>query len=56
LFRIPNLAVRLDDRTVVVDLRGEVTRMVTHWAGPRPPGKIVVDPEGWWLVQVRGET
>ena len=55
LFRIPNLAVRLDDRTVMVDLRGEVTRMVTHWPGERPPEKIVVDPEGWWLVQVRGE-
>ena len=55
LFRIPNLAVRLDDRTVMVDLRGEVTRMVTHWAGERPPEKIVVDPEGWWLLTVSGE-
>ena len=55
LFRIPNLAVRLDDRTVVVDLRGEMTRMVTHWAGERPPQTVEVDPQGWWLVQVRGE-
>ena len=55
LFRIPSLAVRLDDRTVVVDLRGEVTRLVTHWPGPRPPETIVVDPEGWWLLTVNGE-
>jgi hypothetical protein len=40
---------------VMVDLRGEVTRVVTHWTGERPPEKIVVDPEGWWLVDVRGE-
>jgi hypothetical protein len=38
-----------------VDLRGEVTRMVTHWAGERPPQTVEVDPQGWWLVQVRGE-
>ena len=55
LFRIPNLAVRLDDRTVMVDLRGEVTRVVTHWAGERPPQKVEVDPEGWWLLTVSGE-
>jgi aminopeptidase N len=55
LFRIPNLTVRLDDRTVLVDLRGEVTRVVTHWAGERPPEKIAVDPEGWWLLTVSGE-
>jgi hypothetical protein len=39
----------------VVDLRGEVTRMVTHWAGERPPRKVEVDPEGWWLLTVSGE-
>jgi len=55
LFRIPNLAVRLDDRTVIVDLRGQVTRVVTHWAGERPPQKVEVDPQGWWLLAVSGE-
>jgi aminopeptidase N len=55
LFRIPNLAVRLDDRMVVVDVRGEVTRMVTHWAGERPPQNVEVDPQGWWLLTVSGK-
>lgn len=55
LYRIPNLAVRLDDRTLTVDLHGPITRVATHWDRDQPPRVVQVDPEGWWLIAVKGE-
>lgn len=55
VYRIPQLKVQLDDRTLTVALTGAVTRVATHWAGAQPPARVRVDPEGWWLFEVRGE-
>ena len=55
LYRLPNLEVRLDDRILRVDIRGQVTRLATHWESDRPPAMVEVDPNGWWLVDVKPE-
>lgn len=55
LFRIPNLEVTLDDRTITIDVQGALTRVATHWAGEGTPGAVSVDPKGKWLLEVRGE-
>ena len=55
LFRIPNLEVLVDDRTIAVDLQGALTRVATHWAGDGPPRVVKVDPRGKWLLTVSGE-
>lgn len=55
LFRIPNLEVALDDRTITMDVQGALTRVATHWAGDAPPRQVLVDPKGKWLLEVRGE-
>lgn len=54
LFRIPNLLVRVGDRTLTVNLSGREARVVTHWAGDTAP-VVEIDPEGWWLFAVSGE-
>jgi aminopeptidase N len=55
LYRMPNLEVRLDDRILRVDVRGRVTRLATHWESDRPPTVVELDPNGWWLVDVKPE-
>ena len=55
LYRMPNLEVTLDDRTLTVDVEGALTRMATHWAGIGPPRSVTVDPKGKWLLKVSGE-
>ena len=55
VYRLPNLRVRLDDRVLTVNLAGAVTRVATHWESASGPATIAVDPEGWWLLQVKGE-
>ncbi len=54
LFRIPNLEVRLDDRTITMDVQGALTRVATHWAG-EGPASVRVDPQAHWLLKVSGE-
>jgi aminopeptidase N len=51
VYRMPNLELRLDDRTLRVDVEGRLTRMATHWERDRPPAVVEVDPKGWWLVR-----
>jgi aminopeptidase N len=55
LYRIPNLQVQLDERRVTVPLTGRVTRVSIPWNGATAPSRVRVDPEGWWLLEVRGE-
>jgi aminopeptidase N len=54
VFRIPNLMVRVGDRTLTVNLSAREARVVTHWSGSTAPA-VEIDPAGWWLFQVRGE-
>jgi aminopeptidase N len=53
VFRMPNLKVRLGDRELTVNVQGRETKVATHWESDRPPAKIEIDPDGWWLFQVR---
>lgn len=55
LFRVPNLEITVDDRTINVEVQGPLTRVATHWAGSGPPRAVRVDPHGKWLLEVRGE-
>jgi aminopeptidase N len=49
-YRIPNLEVLVDDRSVRVDLEGPKTHKVIEGIG-RKPKRIEVDPNGWWLLK-----
>ena len=53
LYRIPNLEIRLDDRVLRADVHERLTRVVTHWEGAALPVRVEVDPNGWWLLDVR---
>ncbi len=53
LYRMPNLQIRLDDRVITLDVSGPLTRLATHWESDRPPASVTVDPNGWWLLDVR---
>jgi aminopeptidase N len=55
VFRMPNLQVRVGDRTLTMDVSARETRMVTHWNGDAAPAAVVIDPDGWWLLKVSGE-
>jgi len=55
LYRIPNLALLLDDRRVRVKLQpATVTRVRLPWHGPVPE-RVSVDPDAWWLLTVTGD-
>jgi aminopeptidase N len=55
LYRIPNLALLLDDRPVRVRLQpATVTRVRLPWHGPLPT-RVSVDPDAWWLLTVTGD-
>jgi aminopeptidase N len=49
-YRIPNLEVLVDGKPVRVDVNGKKTRKVVEGVGKKP-GKIEVDPNGWWLLK-----
>jgi hypothetical protein len=53
-FRLPNLSIRLGGRTIAVPMTGATARTVTHWEGDPNP-VVEVDPDGWWLLDVRNE-
>ena len=52
VFRMPNLQVRVGDRTLTMDVSTRETRMVTHWTGDAAPAAVEIDPDGWWLFAV----
>ncbi len=54
LFRIPALALAIDGTRVTMDVEGGVSR-ATFPGGPPggPPSRVEVDPDGWWLLEVR---
>ena len=52
VFRMPNLQVRVGDRTLTMDVSAWETRIVTHWTGDAAPAAVVIDPDGWWLFAV----
>ncbi|MEO8635154.1 MAG: M1 family metallopeptidase [Gemmatimonadales bacterium] len=52
-YRIPNLAVRVDGTPVQVDVAGPET--VVRVRRQRAPKSVVVDPDGWWLLQATVE-
>jgi aminopeptidase N len=53
LFRIPNLRVTVDGRTVPVDVEGRETVLNLRVAKAKIH-TVVVDPDGWWLLQTMG--
>jgi aminopeptidase N len=55
LYRMPNLELQLDGRSVTVAVRGRVTRTTIPWMERPLPRSIRVDPRGWWLLTVSGE-
>jgi aminopeptidase N len=51
-YRIPRLQLLIDGRMAQVDLTGRTTRQEIEGI-PRKPKKVEVEPNGWWLVQVK---
>ncbi len=49
LFRIPGLVVRVDGRDHRLTVDGPLTQV--QLAVSRKPASMVVDPDGWWLLQ-----
>jgi aminopeptidase N len=49
-YRLPGLTLRLDGKDTRVDVDGRVTRRTIRGIR-RPPSKVEVDPEGWWLLK-----
>jgi aminopeptidase N len=49
-YRIPGLELRVDGKTVRVDLEGRQTRRVIDQIG-RKPRTVEVDPNRWWLLK-----
>jgi aminopeptidase N len=56
IYRIPNLELLVDGKPVRVEVTGRKTRAVVEGIGQKP-GKVEVDPNGWWLLKstVRSE-
>lgn len=53
-YRLPGLEIALDGKLVRVDVDGRSTRAEVAFRGK--PRKVVVDPNGWWLLKsVNGE-
>ena len=50
-YRIPNLEIKVANRTIKVAMMGRTARIVTHWDGPGDP-TVEVDPNTWWLLEV----
>jgi aminopeptidase N len=50
LFRLPGLLIRVDGKRLPVDLDGRETKVTLDGARQKP-AEIVVDPDGWWLLQ-----
>jgi len=48
-YRMPGLVLAIDGRRVPVDIAGRETTVTVEQR--RAPKEIVVDPDGWWLLQ-----
>jgi aminopeptidase N len=53
VFRMPGLGVQVDGKLVRVDIEGRDTEVRMETARKQTP-VIVVDPEGWWLLEATG--
>lgn len=53
LYRLPGLQVRVNGQSFPVDVEGAVTRRVLPAPGGSPAPAVEVDPDGWWLLEVR---
>jgi aminopeptidase N len=51
-YRIPGLEILVDGKPFRVDVDGRQTRQVIEGV-PRKPKTVAVDPNGWWLLQVK---
>jgi aminopeptidase N len=51
-YRIPGLEIRVDGKSLRVDLNGRQTRQVLDGV-TRKPKRVEVDPDGWWLLKVK---
>jgi aminopeptidase N len=49
-YRLPGLILEIDGRRVPVDVTGAETVLTLNDV-PEAPRQIVVDPDGWWLLQ-----
>jgi aminopeptidase N len=56
IYRIPNLILLVDEKPVRIEVEGRQNRVGVEGIR-RKPKKIVVDPQGWWLMKtsVKGE-
>lgn len=52
VYRLPGLQVLIDDLLQTVDVDGPVTTFTAPIPADRP-GRVEVDPEGWWLLVTR---
>jgi len=52
LYRLPNLTIRVGGRTIPLPVVEATARTLFHWEGDTPP-VVEVDPDAWWLVDVR---
>lgn len=50
VFRLPNLVLGVDGRRVPVSLEGREANFEVRDVR-RPPQEVVVDPDGWWLLE-----
>lgn len=50
IYRLPGLTLQVDDRRVHTDVTAPET-VITLEDVARDPGRIVIDPDGWWLLQ-----
>jgi aminopeptidase N len=51
-YRLPHLILLVDGTPVRIDVEGRESRIVVNGIAKKP-SKIVVDPQGWWLLQAR---
>jgi aminopeptidase N len=51
-YRIPNLEILVDGKPFRIDVDGRQARQVIDGV-PRKPKKVEMDPNGWWLLQVK---
>lgn len=49
-YRIPNLMLQVDGHPMTLDVNGPTTHMVFDHVAAAPKS-VIVDPDGWWLLQ-----
>jgi aminopeptidase N len=52
VYRIPGLEVLVDGKPFRIDIAGRQSRQVLEGVRKKPK-QVVIDPAGWWLVQVK---